>query len=576
MDKPELLAALSASGAEVQLEQLRKILLGQEMQAMQAFARNWQDEKQQQEQLSKIISEAIALRSARDTSLAQVLSPTLEAVLERSIEQYPHKMANAIYPVMGPAIRKSINETLSQILENLNQLLEQSLSARILLWRFDAWRSGRSYSEVVLMKTLLYQVEQVFLIHRETGLLLQHVLSPKAISCDPDMVSGMLTAIQDFVRDSFSVKEGEGLNSLRLGELTVLIEQGSRAVLAAVVRGNPPAGVRTHLIATLEAIQGHLRMELKHFSGDSSPFERARFLLEECLIEQRQKRKRNPWFAYLFLMLTGGGLAYWGITHYWQHCQWQSVLKVLKAEPGLVITKVGKQSGIYQIEGLRDPLARSPERVVASLAEAKPLTMSFAMRPYLSMDEAMVLQRAQHFLQVPDSVKLNLLPDGLLQVSGQAQLAWVQALDERWPLVAGLKAMDRQALQVQDDSAKQAKQKQQQINAIIKTIENTSFSFEKGSNQPHNAEEHAQHLKQKLDELRSLVGENGQAVQVTIQGMADELGSKVLNRRLVKERAELMRDYLVQQGVPAAILFAASDGPIDSPERGVRYDVSLY
>jgi OOP family OmpA-OmpF porin len=75
---------------------------------------------------------------------------------------------------MGPAIRKSISETMQQMLENLNQLLEESLSPKSLRWRFDAWRTGRSYSELVLLNTLEFSVEQVFLIHRKTSLLIHH------------------------------------------------------------------------------------------------------------------------------------------------------------------------------------------------------------------------------------------------------------------------------------------------------------------------------------------------------------------------------------------------------------------
>ena len=75
------------------------------------------------------------------------------------------------------------------MLENFNQLLEQSLSPKSLRWRFDAWRTGRSYSELVLLNTLEYEVEQVFLIHQETSLLIQHVYSEFAEKKDPDMVS---------------------------------------------------------------------------------------------------------------------------------------------------------------------------------------------------------------------------------------------------------------------------------------------------------------------------------------------------------------------------------------------------
>ena len=36
-------------------------------------------------------------------------------------------------------------------------------------------RTGRSFAEVVMLRSLVYRVEQIFLIHRETSLSLLHV-----------------------------------------------------------------------------------------------------------------------------------------------------------------------------------------------------------------------------------------------------------------------------------------------------------------------------------------------------------------------------------------------------------------
>ena len=89
-------------------------------------------------------------------------------------------------------------------------------------WRWEALRTGRPYAEIVVLRSLLYRVEQVFLIHRESGLLLQHVAARvrrrRLETKDPEMVSGMLTAIQDFVHDSVSGTEGENLETIRMGD----------------------------------------------------------------------------------------------------------------------------------------------------------------------------------------------------------------------------------------------------------------------------------------------------------------------------------------------------------------------
>src|SRR5207247_2929733 len=57
-----------------------------------------------------------------------------------------------------------------------------------------------------------------------------------AASQDPQLVSSMLVAIQDFVRDSFSGAEQQGLDTVRLGELWLWCEPGPFATLVAVIR----------------------------------------------------------------------------------------------------------------------------------------------------------------------------------------------------------------------------------------------------------------------------------------------------------------------------------------------------
>lgn len=50
---------------------------------------------------------------------------------------------------------------------------------------------------------LPFKVEEVFVIHRESGLLLHHETRDPASMSDSDLISGMLTAIRDFAQDAF-------------------------------------------------------------------------------------------------------------------------------------------------------------------------------------------------------------------------------------------------------------------------------------------------------------------------------------------------------------------------------------
>jgi OOP family OmpA-OmpF porin len=190
-------------------------------------------------------------------------------------------------------MRKALSVGLVGWARAISQSLTHNLSLESLSWRLESLRTGKSFAEVVLLHTLLYRVEQVFLIHRETGLLLAHSTADWAEIRDADLISGMLTAIQDFVHDSFSFDQGSQLESFRVGDLTVWIEQGPLAMLAGVTRGKAPPDVRDLFRETLENIHLQFYRALDNFNGDSSPFAATSPLLNDCLRQKITTSKRQ-------------------------------------------------------------------------------------------------------------------------------------------------------------------------------------------------------------------------------------------------------------------------------------------
>ena len=164
------------------MAELRSLLLGPAETQLAEVHELLTDPHRQLAEVSRVLPDAIAVRSRQDDDLTVALSPTVSAALERSIRKDPQPLADAIFPIIGPAIRKAIAAALSGMAQSFNQALTHSMSVQGLNWRFEALRTGRPFSEVVLLHTLLYRVEQVFLIHRGTGLLLRHVAAGGVLS----------------------------------------------------------------------------------------------------------------------------------------------------------------------------------------------------------------------------------------------------------------------------------------------------------------------------------------------------------------------------------------------------------
>ena len=264
------------------LEQLRTLLVGREIELLSRLSEIIEDPEQLALAVGRVLPTAIAQVSS-DARLGEVLAPALEKATQSSIRNDPRTLLNILYPLIVPAMRKSIGETIDETFQSFNESLKHSLTWRGLKWRWEAWRTGIPFAEVVLKHTLVYQVEHVFLIHRHTGLLISHVSAEEAAGQDPQLVSSMLVAIQDFVRDSFSGAEHQGLDTVRLGELWLWSEPGPVATLAAVIRGNPPEGLHETLRNVLSRIHDERRQALENFDGDSSGFADVEANLRECV-----------------------------------------------------------------------------------------------------------------------------------------------------------------------------------------------------------------------------------------------------------------------------------------------------
>ena len=346
--------------------------------------------------VSAVLPEAVLLRK-HDPQLTRALAPTIEEAITNSVRQNPQPLADALFPVIGPAIRKAIAASLSGMLETLNRTLEHSLSWRAVQWRLTALRTGRSFAEVVLLNTLVYRVEQVLLIDRRTGLLLQHVTEGSTPAQDADMVSGMLTAIRDFAHDSFRVSENDALETLQVGDVTVWVEQGPYAILAAVIRGTAPRELRTALQEVLEYVHAYHGEALRAFSGDATPFEKVRPALEGLLHAEyrRPEKPVSPLIWVGLAILRARWPASGWCSPLQARARWNGYLDALRAEPGIVVVSAERRGGRRDLSAVCAIRWRVTRHRSWRRTSCRAASVSGAWQLYQALDPEMVLRRAR-------------------------------------------------------------------------------------------------------------------------------------------------------------------------------------
>ena len=576
------------------LDELRELLLKPIQAQLDELQKRLDTPDLHAKDVSRVLPEAISLRSKHDKKIEMALEPITEKTIKSSIKRDRKALVDALFPIMGPAIRRAIASAIQGMVQSFNQILEHSISINGLKWRFEALRTQKSFAEVVLLHTLIYQVEQVFLIHRQTGLVLQQAAISAVSADDPDLVSSMLTAIKDFIQDSFGQTTDETLETLRIGDRSVWIEHGPQAFLAAVIRGNPPLDLQNVLKDALEEIHFRQRDAIAAFEGDTAPFEESRYILENCLEAQfKKERQKSPYLLWIVIALMVLLLGGWSLNGYLNHRRWSQYVSGLRDQPGIVITKVEKKDGQHHIYGLKDPLAPDPTTALKT-SGLQPDQVTFHWEPYYSLFPEYAQQRLLAALNPPETVKLE-FKEGTLYAKGAALRQWIETSHKQvsgLPWIAEfndseLIDIDRHlkppptvtlklkgnTLQAHGAAGQQWLQDAQQKVKAIPGISNFQYHQLINSDLERIAQI-SQYINQQtvlfnvgdtnltpdqqgvidqlikyVRELEDLTQAAGKRYQIAIIGHSDSTGSEAINMQISQKRAETVLTLLVSNGL---------------------------
>lgn len=519
------------------LEKLQELLLAPERDRLDRLEDRLKKSVVDASAVANVLPDAIRQRTKQDQHLEKSMAPIIGKIFVRAIKGSPQLIADAISPVMMPAIRKAIETAVQGMVQSMNRTLDHSgLSRRGLTWRWEAWKTGRSFGEVVLAHTVRYEVERVFLFFREDGTHLDDVRGLGVPPFEPghenlvsSMFSAIKTAVQKFAQDEFQASEHASMNEFKMDDgKTVVIEHGPKAVLAAVVRGLPAPSLRGMLQEALDSIHVEFNEALQNFRGDKKAFEAARPHLESCLLHEEKSNSKNetglagrhlsPALVVMLVLLLSA-LGWWVVTSYLdqqreadEQLRWAHFLETARGKPGIQITHTqpadGK-NGKTIVYGLRDPISDDPHKIAQEVG-LLPDAINFQLEPYLSLAPELVKRR--------DRVRLD---------------------------------------------------------QLVREIQTHKFDFEAGgasiAAEPGPA---LQALLQALRESDVLAQQLGNRIQVAIHGHTSEEGSDETNRRLALARAQGVLSTLNVERFQAIDFLAVAE-PVAPPVIGETQDPKL-
>ena len=146
-----------------------------------------------------------------------------------------------------------------------------------------------------------YKVEELYLIYKD-GRLVKN-LSDVEVKTDSDIMSGMLTAINDFVQDSFNT-EGD-LGSIDYGNNKIILQRGTNSYLAAVIYGEVDKFFKGKLINAVRNIE-NINPTMGAWNGDAETILHTEHYLQPIIDETKQSTKEmvDNYFSEKEIVLT--------------------------------------------------------------------------------------------------------------------------------------------------------------------------------------------------------------------------------------------------------------------------------
>jgi len=537
-------------------ERLRELLLGDERRELAAaHARIAELERTQRDLPRRLPDAAVeALHEHRDNPrVADALAAPVAQALGAAVHDNRQSIIDALFPIIGPMIRRAIAEALRGLVDNLNGAIESSFTARGLKWRVEAWRAGVPYAQVVLRHRLAYGIDHVFLVERDSGLVLRHVAAPGVAPLDADAIAGMLTALGDFVGDSVGGDRG-ALDAAQVGDALVWVEHGPQANLACFVHGVPPPRLRGLLEQRLEDIHAQILAlpadaSLQSIGADA----RVRDLLDpvrllgeasaddEASAPVRRKSLRPVLVVALLALVALGAFA---VERWRWHARVDALRDALAVQPGFVLGGIDAQPWrSLVVHGLLDPDAPSPQALIEQ-ADLGKADKRLDATGFVSADDRVVLRRAQRLLQPPAGVTLG-VDGGVLHIDGEAPQAWLDATALRAPLIAGVARVASSA-QLQVDPARVARAA---LDRALAGIGARRVEFVREDEPAAGSDAVVDAIATDLRRAQAFAREAGVVLDLRAIGSSDESGGNDTNARVRGMRARWLALALAARGI---------------------------
>jgi outer membrane protein OmpA-like peptidoglycan-associated protein len=472
-------------------------------------------------------------------AIPETLGPEMGKAIKAQIESSKDAMVDALYPVIGTTIAKYMVE----VVHDINSKIEKTLTPEGIKRKFRAKVQRVSEAELIFQESVGYRVRAIFLIAKDSGLIIQEIQIPGEKQLDAEMLAGMLTAIRSFANDC--ITSGSELDLIDYGDWQILIEVAGYCYLAVIVAGEPPR----EFITKTRRILGEIIIEhdraIQNFNGNLADVPVAiKTKLEQLTETNRDQPQKSSSPILLWLLIFVLGLIFipWGINSYRAriaHRLEQFTAVQLDAAPELSVYRLNPtvKQGKLIVRG------RVPDDYLRDRAQT--ILQEIANQNKLEVDNQIVA------VQVP--VYPSLIAGEIQRLTNlfnQQPKVAIKALYQPKTLTINGFVLDESTRQTIGQAFSQIPGVEQVVFNIDQQlpIVKQRIYFNSGSSKLDFADNFA-----KINAVKELLQQYPQ-LHLQLIASNDAIGSSVINQNLRQKRCQSVKTALVARGIQSSRL----------------------
>lgn len=498
--------------------------------------------------------------------LAAALAPLIVSSMRQEIRNSREMMVDALYPITGQLVKAAVRNAFNELLETINSKLDEGFSV-------DRWRAkiqskvtGTSEAEILLRRNPPFDIEEIYVIHRPTGLLIERVSATEdtdddEAGVDSELVSGLLTAIMDFTRDAFSDEKGGELRTLTFGESQLFLRTSANTILAAKTTGTPPPRFEAALQRAFLSILERWSDFLASFDDEVKDDQKTSFnddmdeRFRDLLRARRKNFRGGALRAYAVIAVVFLLIAAWPAWATYQYYRAQTIednaRTVVESQAALqgypIDIRYDGDTEALVVSGLL-PSTAAKENLVSGLADRLPGVKNDLRLATMNQVREEDIANSLGAILNTELTKLKAsLRQAMVELETQTQASDAALAEQISKSVAGLDAKF-------DTFEKSVAQRIENriATALVPSPDKvltdwvqTNTLFLRDETQFRNPK----WAKALLQELAALIKSTPDDLRIRVVGYTDNTGSDSLNARLSMERAQTVVGMLKTLGV---------------------------